>query len=198
MCFCGFRQSHYLSWNKSYRGKRVTFSALKRYLCSFYFRIDNETGGIHRNTLYMERGKRMDFASLSAFFFPHGFNQFSAAVLNRLISCKNGSSYSRAVLLLLVLLYYYADIPGRELGVWLGQPDQYLVQANYTTKFKSIHLLSWMKEERSGLPNSVFARAGSTANRVSKFEYISGQYYKLALVKLTVCIYERNYQVNIC
>ena len=30
----------------------VRFSALKRYLCSFYFRIDNETGGIHRNTLY--------------------------------------------------------------------------------------------------------------------------------------------------
>ena len=30
----------------------VRFSALKRYFCSFYFRIDNETGGIHRNTLY--------------------------------------------------------------------------------------------------------------------------------------------------
>ena len=30
----------------------VRFTALKRYLCSFYFRIDNETGGIQWNTLY--------------------------------------------------------------------------------------------------------------------------------------------------
>ena len=35
------------------KATEVTFSALKRYLCSFYFRIDNETGGIHRNTLYI-------------------------------------------------------------------------------------------------------------------------------------------------
>ena len=35
------------------KATEVTFSALKRYLCSFYFRIDNETGGIHRNTLYV-------------------------------------------------------------------------------------------------------------------------------------------------
>ena len=34
------------------KATEVAFSALKRYLCSFYFRIDNETGGIHRNTLY--------------------------------------------------------------------------------------------------------------------------------------------------
>ena len=26
------------------KATEVTFSALKRYLCSFYFRIDNETG----------------------------------------------------------------------------------------------------------------------------------------------------------
>ena len=31
----------------------VRFSALKRYLCSFYFRIDNETGRIQWNTLYI-------------------------------------------------------------------------------------------------------------------------------------------------
>ena len=30
----------------------VKFSTLKQYLGSFYFRIDNETGGIQRNTLY--------------------------------------------------------------------------------------------------------------------------------------------------
>ena len=37
------------------KATEVSFSALKRYLCSFYFRIDNETGGIHRNTLYIPR-----------------------------------------------------------------------------------------------------------------------------------------------
>ena len=31
----------------------VRFSALNRCFCSFYFRIDNETGGNHRNTLYI-------------------------------------------------------------------------------------------------------------------------------------------------
>ena len=31
----------------------VRFSALKQYLCSFYFRIDNETGGIQWNTLHI-------------------------------------------------------------------------------------------------------------------------------------------------
>ena len=31
----------------------VRFSALKRYLCSFYFRRDNETGRIQWNTLYI-------------------------------------------------------------------------------------------------------------------------------------------------
>ena len=39
------------------KATEVTFSALKRYLCSFYFRIDNETGGIHRNTLYIRKIK---------------------------------------------------------------------------------------------------------------------------------------------
>ena len=34
------------------KATEVAFSALKQYLCSFYFRIDNETGKIHRNTLY--------------------------------------------------------------------------------------------------------------------------------------------------
>ena len=36
------------------KATEVTFSALKRYLCSFYFRIDNETGGIDRDTLYSQ------------------------------------------------------------------------------------------------------------------------------------------------
>ena len=31
----------------------IRFSALKRCLSSFYFRIDNETGRIQRNTLYI-------------------------------------------------------------------------------------------------------------------------------------------------
>ena len=35
------------------KATEVTFSALKRYLCSFYFRIDNETGGIQGNTVYI-------------------------------------------------------------------------------------------------------------------------------------------------
>ena len=35
------------------KATEVTFSSLKWYLCSFYFRIDNETSGIHRNTLYI-------------------------------------------------------------------------------------------------------------------------------------------------
>ena len=35
------------------KATEVAFSALKRYLCSFYFRIDNETGRIQRNTLYI-------------------------------------------------------------------------------------------------------------------------------------------------
>ena len=32
----------------------VRFPALKRYLCSFYFRIDNQTGRIQWNTLYKQ------------------------------------------------------------------------------------------------------------------------------------------------
>ena len=35
------------------KATEVSLSALKRYLCSFYFRIDNETGEIQRNTLYI-------------------------------------------------------------------------------------------------------------------------------------------------
>ena len=35
------------------KATEVRFSALKRYLCSFYFRIDNETGRIQWNTLYI-------------------------------------------------------------------------------------------------------------------------------------------------
>ena len=34
----------------------VWFWALKRCLCGFYFRIDNETGGIQWNTLYLKNG----------------------------------------------------------------------------------------------------------------------------------------------
>ena len=37
------------------KATEVAFSALKHYLSSFHFRIDNETGGIHRNTLYISQ-----------------------------------------------------------------------------------------------------------------------------------------------
>ena len=35
------------------KATEVSLSALKWYLCSFYFRINNEPGWIHRNTLYL-------------------------------------------------------------------------------------------------------------------------------------------------
>ena len=47
MCFFGF---HQFSFAKS---PGVRFIALKRYLSNSYARIDNETGGIQRNTLYI-------------------------------------------------------------------------------------------------------------------------------------------------
>ena len=49
------------------KATEVNLSALKWYLCSFYFRIDNEAGWVHRNTLYMKRrGRRRRQKRLSS------------------------------------------------------------------------------------------------------------------------------------
>ena len=61
----------------------VRLSTLKRYLCSFYFRIDNKTGWIHRNTLYIawkETEKCFDVAKTVAIlggFWAQNYEHFS-------------------------------------------------------------------------------------------------------------------------
>ena len=39
------------------KATEVSFQSWKCYLCSFYFRMDNETGGIYRNTVYKPQWK---------------------------------------------------------------------------------------------------------------------------------------------
>ena len=49
MCFFGLDLFSFVY--PEIKATEARFSALKRYLCSFYFGIDNETCGIQRNTL---------------------------------------------------------------------------------------------------------------------------------------------------
>ena len=52
----------------------VRLLALKRYLCSFYFRIDNETGRIQWNTLYSSVGMSSLYKNLKDFGMSNIFN----------------------------------------------------------------------------------------------------------------------------
>ena len=51
VCFFGFAQFCFIYLE--IKATELEFSTSKLHLCNFFFRIDNETGGIPRNTLYV-------------------------------------------------------------------------------------------------------------------------------------------------